>query len=112
MLCVVCFITFEFKNSTALGDVGALSYNYVLENTYFSLLLLFAWLYFNDKVFPIIRRFWPIELVFVFLMYLPIIRFQWPVSSFRDSLASAKGMTPANKRFFIWSTLVVKYFYV
>jgi hypothetical protein len=97
---------------TAMGDVGAISYNYVLENTYFSLLLLFAWLYYNDNIFPTIRALWPVELVFVFLMYLPIIRFQWPVSSFRDSLSSAKGMSPANKRFFIWSTLVVKYFYV
>mmetsp|Transcript_42828 Transcript_42828/g.86606 ORF Transcript_42828/g.86606 Transcript_42828/m.86606 type:complete len:390 (+) Transcript_42828:178-1347(+) len=98
---------------TAMGDVGAISYFYVLENTYFSLLLLFAWVYFDDRFFPYIRGCWPLELTAVFLMYLPFIRFQWPVSSFRDSLNSGgKGMTKANRRFFVASTYVVKYFYI
>lgn len=98
---------------TAMGDVGAISYFYVVENTFFSLLLLFAWVYFdNDVFFPLIRKAWPVELVFVFCMYLPPIRTKWPVSSFRDSLATTKGQTEANRRFFVASTYVVKYFYV
>lgn len=98
---------------TAFGDVGAISYFYVVENTFFSLLLLFAWCYYSKQLFPWIRSLWILELVFVFLPYLPIIRFQWPVSSFRDALATMdKGMSPANKRFFVVSTYVVKYFYI
>ena len=84
-----------------------------MENTYFSLLLLFAWCYFSRQVFPWIRKLVVPEILFVFLPYMPFIRFQWPVSSFRDSLATMdKGMTPANKRFFIISTYVVKCFYI
>ena len=97
---------------TALGDVGAISYLYVVENTYFSLLLFFAWVYFSDYTFPYIRQFWPIELVFVFLVYLPIIRFQWPVSSFRDALKSNKTATKANERFYYYSTMMIKVFYI
>ena len=140
--------------STAMGDVGAISYFYVLENTFFSLLLVFAWVsasqssitttaaagtrcvlsvsstcsdslclgvcgcflalqcYFDPKINPYIRMLWPLECVFVFLMYLPPIRAKWPISSFRDSLNTTKGMSEANKSFFIVSTYVVKFFYV
>lgn len=55
---------------------------------------------------------WPLECIFVFLMYLPPIRAKWPISSFRDSLATSKGMSPANRRFFVLSTYVVKTFYM
>ncbi len=96
-----------------MGDVGAISYFYIVENTFFSMLLLFAWCYMSDSLFGVIRNtFWPLELTFVFLMYLPFIRFRWPVSSFRDSLNSSKGMSPANRRFFVISTYVVKGFYM
>ena len=54
-----------------------------------------------------------LELGFVFLPYMPFIRFRWPVSSFRDGLkAGEKTMTKANKRFFVISTYVVKSFYI
>jgi|AntAceMinimDraft_5_1070358.scaffolds.fasta_scaffold76612_2 hypothetical protein len=110
---VFIFASVSVFVDTAMGDVGAISYFYVLENTFFSLLLLFAWVYFDNEVFfPLIRKAWPVELLFVFCMYLPPIRTQWPVSSFRDSLATSKGQTEANRRFFVASTYVVKYFYV
>lgn len=39
-----------------MGDVGAISYFYVVENTFFALLLLFAYCYFDPKLFPYIRK--------------------------------------------------------
>ena len=99
---------------TALGDVGALSYNYVVENQFFAGLLAFQWIYYDDRFFALIRRSRVLELGFVFLPYLPLIRFRWPVSSFRDGLNANAGkvMTDANRRFFVVSTYVVKAFYV
>lgn len=33
----------------ALGDVGALSYNYVVENSFFASLLAYQWIYYTDR---------------------------------------------------------------
>jgi len=51
-----------------MGDVGAISYFYVVENTFFSLLLVFAWCYFDPKLNGSIHWAWPLECIFVFLM--------------------------------------------
>ena len=72
-------------------DVGALSYNYVVENQFFAGLLAFQWIYYDDRFFGLIRQSKVVELGFVFLPYMPFIRFRWPVSSFRDGLNASEG---------------------
>jgi hypothetical protein len=97
----------------AFGDIGALSYNYVVENSFFASLLAFQWLYYDDRFYlPFFRKTILIELGFVFLPYMPFIRGQWPISSFRDSFLHDKGKSDEKKEFFYWSILRTKFFYI
>jgi hypothetical protein len=96
---------------------GTISYNFVKENFFFSSLLAFQWLYYNDYIYNRIRSVWPIEYVFVFLPY--VIRRLFPTlfpkTSFRDSLANmenAKGEVQQGQRFYWWVTWVTKMFYI
>ena len=91
---------------------STLSYNFVKENAFFALMLLFAWLYYNDATFPLIRAAWPIEAAFVFLPY--TWRRAFPKTSLRESLVTTATKTKgrALQVFFYIGTWVTKCFYV
>ena len=81
----------------------AMSYEFILENVYFELLLLFQSLYFS---FPVMRShpvFLPVEVVFVFFPYYTVRNF-FPKSSFRQSMK----VSNSNRLY----PLVVKIFYI
>jgi len=106
----------------SMGDVGRLSWFFVVENIFFSMLLLFQNSYFHPAVFSWGRGaergtvtsvlFTVIEAMFVFLPYLwrPL----FPKTALRDSnriRAEGKNTDPSNVDFYSKNTVVVKIFY-
>ena len=79
------------------GKQGTLSYAFIKENIFFAGILCFQWLYYNDKVLPTIKMFWPIEYIFVFLPYVVRSKFSnlFPRTSFRDSMKNQTGKDQA-----------------
>lgn len=95
------------------GDKSTLSYNFVVENIYFSGILLFQWLYMHEKFVGFFNEYalFLIEATFVFLPYF-VIRPFFPKTHFRDGLKIDKNKSAENTRFFIIATWVTKIFYV
>ena len=90
---------------------STLSYNFVKENAFYSLILCFAWLYYNDATYPLFRAAWPVEAAFVFLPYLwrPL----FPKTSIRDSLVTTATKTKgALQTYFFFTTWLTKLFYL
>ncbi len=91
------------------ADRGVMSYEFVLENIYFSGLLLFQALYFTFRPLP--RYLLPIEIIMVFFPYY-VIRPFFPKTSFRKSYGNEREQTQKNIRFLAVLARVTKYFYV
>jgi len=92
------------------SDKKTMSYQFITENSFFAMILLFQWLYFNDFFYSLIRQTMLPELVFVFCPY--IIRPFWPKTSFRDSMGFPENKTDLNRVFYSYAILVTKCFYV
>lgn len=109
-------LTFTFLSRTKVdpgyySDRGTLSYAFVVENSFFSGLLLFQWLYYSDFFYSYINKSIIIDNVLVFLPY--ILRQLWPKTHFRDSLKNSdKNKTAPNRRFYLITTTITKIFYV
>jgi len=115
---VIATMTFTFlpkkqQDPGYYGDKSTLSYNFVMENIFFSGLLLFQCLYMHDIYRGYIQNLIPvaIETSFVFLPYF-VFRPFFPKTSFRDSLGKERNKTDKNRAFFIIVTWVTKIFYV
>lgn len=91
------------------SDRGVISYDFLLENIYFSGLLLFQALYFTFR--PLHPYLLPLEIVMVFFPY-HVIRPFFPKTSFRKSYANDREQTEKNTRFLGLLARVTKYFYV
>jgi len=112
---ITAIYTFTFlpkstKDPGYYGDKGILSYNFIVENSFFELILLFQWIYYNDFLFGYLRSTVVFENLFVFLPY--VIRGFWPKTRFRDGLENVKNKTEKNFNFFIVETWITKFFYV
>ena len=113
---ITAALTFTFLSRTKAdpgyySDRGTLSYAFIVENSFFSGLLLFQWLYYSDYFYSLIDNSIVIDNLIVFLPY--IIRQLWPKTSFRDSLKnSEKNKTASNKQFYVIATTITKVFYV
>lgn len=92
------------------SDKSALSYDFVKENIFFAVLLMFQFLYYSDNFYGLIRKSVTGEYLFVFFPYL--FRSLVPKSSFRDSLNDPRNKSAQNKTFYIVVTWVTKIFYV
>lgn len=96
------------------SDKSTLSYPFVVENSFFSLLALFQWVYYYKHSIYMLFRTTPltiVENVFTFLPY--AFRPLWPKTHFRDSLKlSEKNKTQKNRLFFITVTWITKVFYI
>jgi len=95
---------------TFLSDKSALSYFFIIENSFFELLLAFQWLYYSDFFYGWIRKSVVIELAFVFLPYL--FRPLWPKTRLRDAIKNEKNKSAQNRTFMLASNYVIKVFYV
>jgi len=95
------------------SDKSTLSYRFVVENSFFSLIALFQWVYYRHDIYYAMRTtpLTLVENIFTFLPY--AFRPLWPKTSFRDSLKmSEKNKTKENRNFFIIVTWITKVFYV
>jgi hypothetical protein len=113
---ITAIFTFTFLSRTKVdsgysSDRGTLSYPFIIENSFFSSLLLFQWLYYSDKFYPLFNSSVIIDNALVFLPY--IARQLWPKTSFRDSIYNAdKSRSTKNQKFFVIVTYITKWFYV
>jgi len=112
---VTAIYTFTFlpkntKDGGYFGDKGILSYNFIVENSFFALLLLFQWVYYNDFIFHLLRSTVVVENLLVFLPYM--VRNLWPKTRIRDALDNPKNRTDANFQFFVIVTWITKLFYI
>jgi hypothetical protein len=113
---ITAALTFTFLSRTKVdpgyySDRGTLSYAFIVENSFFSGLLLYQWLYYSDFFYYYIDKSIVIDNLVVFLPY--IIRQLWPKTHFRDSLKnSEKNKTTPNRKFYIIVTIVTKIFYI
>lgn len=93
----------------AMSDKAPLSYRFILENSFFSMLLAFQYFYMTDGFYETIKYLWPIEIAFVFLPY--YFRPLWPTTRLRTALKNNKNKSAKNRAFMIASTYIVKVFY-
>jgi len=114
---IVAVYTFTFlpKKQTDpgyFGDKGVLSYAFIMENVFYEMILLFAWLYYSDRFFNrdnVLSLI--VENVLVFFPY--YIRTLFPKTRMRDSIEkSDRNKSEKNRFFFIVATYVTKAFYV
>ena len=110
---IVAAFTFTFlpKNNAGSGyfsDTRAISYGFVVENSFFALLLTFQSMYMDDRFYPFMRDTVIIESLFVFFPY--VYRDFWPRTRFRDSYDVA--LKTENNRFFSIGVMITKSFYV
>jgi hypothetical protein len=70
---------------------------FVIENSFYSLILLWQWLYYNDNFYPTIKEMVVPEMIFVFFPY--VLRINWPKTRFRDSLESTRSKTHKTNSF-------------
>jgi hypothetical protein len=106
--------TFRFLPKTLdpgyYGDKGVLSYPFVVENSFFSMMLMYQWLYYVDSIFVLFKKVAPFENVFVFMPYL--MRKLWPKTSIRDALNNPNNKSQKNYVFFVIVTWITKIFYL
>ena len=95
---------------TFLSDKSALSYFFIIENSFFEMLLAFQWLYYSDTLYPYMQYLIFPELIYVFFPY--AIRPLWPKTRFRDALQNTKNKSDSNRTFMIVSTWIIKVFYI
>ena len=92
------------------SDKSALSYDFVKENIFFAIILMFQWLYYSDNFYGAIKKSVTGEYLFVFFPYM--FRSLVPKSSFRDALNDPRNKSVQNKTFYIIVTWITKIFYV
>jgi hypothetical protein len=92
------------------SDKSALSYDFVKENIFFAVILMFQFVYYSDNYYNLIRKSITGEYVFVFFPY--FFRSLVPKSSFRDALNDGRNKSEQNKTFYIIVTWVTKVFYM
>jgi len=95
------------------SDKSTLSYRFVVENSFFSLIALFQWVYYRHDFYYAFRTtpLILVENIFTFLPY--VFRPLWPKTHFRSSLKlSEKNKSNQNRNFFIVVTWITKIFYV
>ncbi|KAJ3380051.1 CTP synthase ura7 [Lobulomyces angularis] len=104
------FLPKNTKDQGYFSDKRTMSYNFITENSFFALILLWQWLYFNDQFYIFFKRTFALELLFVFCPY--IIRPLWPKTSFRDSMGFPENKTDRNRKFYAYAIFITKCFYV
>ena len=112
---IIACKTFTFLPTTKgevqgyFSDKRTMSYDFILENVYFSGRIVFQSLYFH---YPVLFRAFPgVEIVLVFLPYYAIRPF-FPKTSFRQSVGRSNEISEKNKSFIIANIYFVKVFYL
>ncbi|KAI3635401.1 hypothetical protein MIR68_006967 [Amoeboaphelidium protococcarum] len=109
----VAIMTFTFlpKNNYGSGyftEKKAISYGFVVENSFYALLNVFHSTYFDDRFYNLYRNTVLFEAIMVFFPY--FYRDLWPRTRFRDAYEVADSVD--NVTFFKIGALVTKSFYI
>ncbi|KAJ3105341.1 hypothetical protein HDU97_008238 [Phlyctochytrium planicorne] len=104
------FLPKSKKDGGYFGDKSILSYPFIIENSFYAMILFYQWVYYDNVFLKFISGSIIIEQVYVFFPY--VIRQWWPKTSFRDSVDNAKNRTDKNYFFFTVATYVTKTFYI
>ncbi|KAJ3176550.1 hypothetical protein HK101_010424 [Irineochytrium annulatum] len=112
---VTAIYTFTFlpkkqKDGGYFGDKSILSYPFIIENSFYAMILFYQWVYYDDLFFKYIAGSIVVEQTYVFFPY--VIRQLWPKTSFRDSVDNTRNRTDKNAIFFTAATYVTKAFYI
>lgn len=101
----------EDPGFAAVSDKSVLSYFTVVENSFYSMQLLFACCYLSDNILPLIRKTYVLEPAFVFFVF--YFRHLWPSSRIGASLAnSGKNKSDSNSKILTLSAYAIKFFYL
>ena len=87
-----------------------MNYPFIVENSFFALILMWQWLYYDDRFYSTFKATLAPEVIFVFFPY--VLRLNWPQTRFRDSLESSKSKTEKNIYFYQIAIQVTKLFYI
>ncbi|KAI8851438.1 hypothetical protein BC829DRAFT_386732 [Chytridium lagenaria] len=90
------------KDGGYFGDKSILSYPFIIENSFYAMILFYQWIYYDDTFFKYISGSVLIEQIFVFFPY--VIRQKWP--------KRRSNRTEKNHLFFTIATYVTKAFYI
>lgn len=111
---------FSFKVLPELDDAGyysdkaVLSRNFVHENAFYQLMVVFGSLYYNDGVRTSLRTSTAgriLEGIFVFWPYI-VLRPWFPTTRFKDAGKSRAGRSEKNFQWYAYATTLVKIFYL
>jgi len=112
------FISFrvlpELNDAGYFSDKAVLSRNFVHENIFFTLMVVFGSMYYNDDARESLRSSLlgrAMETAFVFFPYV-MIRTWFPITRFKDAGQTHKGRTARNEQFYRVSTLLIKIFFL
>jgi len=92
------------------SDKITMSYPFIVENSFFAMILLFQWVYYSDVFYKLIRETVVLEVALVFFPY--VVRNLWPRTSFRSSMEPTKYRSDKNRTFYYYAVMVTKTFYV
>ncbi|KAI9337898.1 hypothetical protein DFJ73DRAFT_848603 [Zopfochytrium polystomum] len=104
------FLPKKAKDGGYFGDKSILSYPFIIENSFYAMILFFQWTYYDDTLFKYISGSVVIEQAIVFFPY--VLRTQWPKTSFRDSYDNKRNRSAARDLFFSVAITVTKMFYI
>ncbi|KAJ3220070.1 hypothetical protein HDU67_006826 [Dinochytrium kinnereticum] len=104
------FLPKSKKDGGYFGDKSILSYPFIIENSFYAMILFYQWVYYDNTFVKYISGSILLEQVFVFFPY--VIRQMWPKTSFRDSANNSRNRSEKNYFFFTVATYVTKMFYI
>ncbi|KAI8898278.1 hypothetical protein BC833DRAFT_590451 [Globomyces pollinis-pini] len=112
---ITAIYTFTFlprntKENGYFSDRFTMSFQFVVENSFFALILFFHWIYFHRIGYDWLQKTGLIEWTFVFFPY--VVRTLWPKTRFRDSFENIKSQTPRNQVFYKFAITLTKTFYI
>ncbi|KAJ3314722.1 hypothetical protein HDV04_005728 [Boothiomyces sp. JEL0838] len=104
------FLPKKTKDPGYFSDKYTMNYPFIVENSFFALILLWQWVYYDDFFYEMFKETVVFEWAFVFFPY--VMRQAWPQTRFRDSLESTNGKTQKNQFFYQVAIMVTKAFYI
>jgi hypothetical protein len=104
----------ELDDAGYYSDKAVLSRNFVHENIFYSLLVVFGSVYYNETARNVMRSN-PVGLclegLFVFLPYV-VLRPLFPTTRFKNAGTSRQGRSSTNETFYAVATNMIKIFYL
>jgi hypothetical protein len=93
---ITAMYTFTFlpkkqRDGGYFGDKSVMSYPFIVENSFFAMILFYQWVYYDDLYAKWISASFVVEQTYVFFPY--YIRGYWPKTRFRDAVDNKRNRT-------------------